>query len=392
MEFRPYFLAQEWQKMGHKVLIAASSFSHLRGKQPNVLCSYEFENREGVNYFWVKTPRYEKNNIKRFINIFFFMTKLLFAKDKISEFFKPDIIIGSSTYPFDMFVVDYYAKKFSSLRIFEIHDLWPLSPVELGGMSHLHPFIIMTEYAQKYALKKADKVVSILPLAKEYLTSKGMAQEKFVHVPNGLNVEDWDENCPIPKEHHHLIERCKKENQFLIGYVGSHSISDSLETLIQSAPLVNNLGCSIILIGNGPEKEKLISLRDHLKLENVHFLPHVSKKAIPALLKLMDVLYIGWKKRNLYRYGVCPTKLLDYMMAAKPIIYGIQSGNNIVKEIECGITVEPENPKDIARAIVALQQLGDDKRKAMGYRGKQYVQSNHGYSKLAADFINSLLN
>lgn len=37
MEFRPYYFAREWVKMGHDVTMIAGDYSHLRSKNPDVL-------------------------------------------------------------------------------------------------------------------------------------------------------------------------------------------------------------------------------------------------------------------------------------------------------------------------------------------------------------------
>ncbi len=387
MEFRPYYLAKEWQEMGNKVRIVAASFSHLRGEQPKIKKSYEKEKIDGIDYFWIKVPSYNKNNILRFVNISSFVIKLLLLWNKIVLDFKPDIIIGSSTYPFDMFAVNFIAKRCCARTVFEIHDLWPLSPVELGGMSPYHPFIVLTKYAEKYALKSADRVISVLPFVKDYCVMKGIDAEKIFYVPNGLKIEEWDTKVNVPNPYKDVIEKLKVKKHFVIGYLGSHSISDSLETFILAAKKIKNENCSFVLIGSGPEKNNLIKLRDELELENVHFLPYIQKPFVPVILELMDVLYIGWKKRDIYKYGISPTKLFDYMMAGKPIICGISAGNDIVKEARCGLTVEPEDCSKLAQAILTLMNMSEMERCRMGKNGKLYVQKYHNYGKLAADFL-----
>ena len=55
MEFRPYYFAREWVKMGHKVDIIAADFSHLRRKNPNVSEDFQTDVIDGINYHWIKT-------------------------------------------------------------------------------------------------------------------------------------------------------------------------------------------------------------------------------------------------------------------------------------------------------------------------------------------------
>ena len=73
MEYRPYYMAKEWTKLGHNVTIVAASFSHLRLKQPNVASSMFEENIDGIRYVWLKTPKYSGNGIGRVYNILSFI-------------------------------------------------------------------------------------------------------------------------------------------------------------------------------------------------------------------------------------------------------------------------------------------------------------------------------
>ena len=111
------------------------------------------------------------------------------------------------------------------------------------------------------------------------------------------------------------------------------------------------------------------------------------KKNIPALLNKMDILFIGWNKSPLYRFGISPNKIFDYMMAGKPIIHAVNAPNTFIKEANCGIAVEAENPKAIATAIIQLINTSARQLKEMGDRGKKYTIENFNYQILAKQFI-----
>jgi len=305
MEYRPYYMAKEWLKLGHKVTIVAASFSHLRSKQPCVTSPVQEEYMDGIHYIWLKTPSYIGNGLGRVKNMLCFVAKLYKYLPQIAKKEHPDVIIASSTYPLDIFPAQHIAKCFDTKLIFEVHDLWPLSPMEIGHMSPLHPFIWVMQRGEDYACKHADKIVSILPLANKHLETRGMSPKKFVHVPNGINIDEWENNnIKLPLEHQTFFQ--EHQGSFFVGYAGSHGLANGLKYLVQAASLLEEKKIVIVLVGQGPEKERLINQAKKLKLNNISFLPPIPKTLIPSWLTKMDCLYISLKKCSLFKYGISP--------------------------------------------------------------------------------------
>ena len=386
MEFRPYYMAREWLKTGHHTRIVGASFSHLRKRQP----IEKQETIDGISYTWIKTNHYHGNGLGRILSMFLFIGKLLFGYKRLLRDFVPDVVIASSTYPLDNYVAHKIARRYGAKMVYEIHDLWPLSPMELGGYSARHPFIRVMQRAEDFAYRRCDAVVSMLPKAAEHCIQHGLPADKFHYVPNGIVEEDWENPEPLPEEHRQLIERLRGEGRFLIGFAGAHGIANSLKAAITAAATLNDKKIDLILVGTGQEKENLIHFTQENNITNVHFLPPVSKFAIPSFLREMDALYVGLQKQSLFRFGISPNKLFDYMMAEKPVIQAIDAGNNIVREADCGIDVEPDNVKEIAEAMETLKQLPTEELQRMGLNGKRFVLENHTYSVLAKRFIDCL--
>jgi len=387
MEYRPYYLGKEWIKSGYGVVIVASSYSHLRSKNPDIDKNIEEEEVDGIKYIWLKTLKYKGNGLKRVFNILNFVLRLFQYSSYFTKKYHPNVVIASSTYPLDIFPAYLISKKSKAKLIFEVHDLWPLTPIELGGYSKFHPFIVIMQIAENFAYRKADYVVSILPKAYEYMKEHGLTQSKFIHIPNGISIEEWEKsNQEIPEEHRELIEKLKRKGRFVVGYTGTHGVANALDVLINSATFLENEPVAIVLVGNGPEKEKLKKIAYDMKLNNVFFLPPVPKSSIPRLLNMMDALYVGWKKQPLYRYGISPNKLMDYMMSGKPIIHSVTAGNDLVKEAGCGISVPAEDPSQVASAIKKLMVMSEEERRIMGERGKKYVKKYYSYEKLAEQY------
>lgn len=391
MEYRPYYLAREWVRMGHSVTITAASVSHVRNIPPVLHSAMTEEMIDGIRYLWLKTPSYNGNGILRAINIFAFVAQLLYYRNWLTRTIKPDIVIASSTYPLDIFPARAISRRSNAKLVFEVHDLWPLSPIELGGMSKYHPFILLMQWAEHYAYRNAAQVISMLPKVKEYMRQGGMEPEKFVYIPNGIDVEEWRDNkSELPAEHEQTFTRLRAKEHFLVGYAGAHGLANALNYFIDAAYQLQERPVTFVLIGQGPEKDGLMLKVQSRKQTNVVFLSPVEKKAIPGILRGMDALYIGLRGDPLFRFGVSPNKLMDYMMAAKPVIYAIQAGNDMVADSGCGISIPPENPTELAKAVLKLMNLPEKDRNEMGQRGKAYVLANHDYRILAKQFIEAL--
>lgn len=391
MEYRPFYLAREWVRMGHTVSILASSFSHLRTSGATSNRAITHEKIAGIDYFWFQTPLYQGNGYKRVINIFSFVLQLYTHKSHIMQHTAPDVVIASSTYPLDMLPAHKLANAAQAKLIFEVHDLWPLTLIELAGMSRHHPFIRLLQWAENFAYRHADRVVSMLPKAKHYMVSHGMADAKFTHIPNGIDIDEWQaEQAELPPTHRSLLDELQQANQFVIGYAGGHNISNALDPLLDAAFLLQAMPITFVLVGQGTEKTRLEKLARQKELYNVRFLPPVLKASIPSLLASMDALYIGWQRSSLYRFGISPNKLLDYMMAAKPIIHAVDAGNDPVADSGCGISVAPEDSIAIANAVRQLVNMTPAARVEIGKNGKNYVLARHDYRVLARQFLEIL--
>ena len=391
MEYRPYFFGREWVKQGYSVNVVASSFSHLRINQPVVQESYKTELIDGITYVWLKSPSYNGNGLSRVLNIFSFIYLLIKYSNRLIKEKFPQIVIASSTYPLDIFPAYLIAKKTKAKLVYEVHDLWPLTLTEVGGFSKYHPFIVLLQVAENFAYKNADKVVSMLPKAIDHMTGKGLRAEKFEDVPNAVDLISWKkQNIPGLEHHANSINKVRENSQFIIGYFGTMGVSNALDNIIESAYLLKEYPVTFIFVGKGSEKPKLEQMVLEGELSNIIFLPPVPKSSIPSLLSCVDALIIGWKKSPMYRYGISPNKLLDYMMSGKPIIHAIQAANDPVFESGCGISVPPENPALIAEAIMQLYRLTPDKREEMGSRGRQFVIDHHDVSKLATYMVEKI--
>lgn len=390
MEYRPYYLAKEWVKMGHQVTLVGASFSHLRIQQPVVTTNKDFEEEtvEGINYIWIKTPAYE-STFARIQNIFVFVCKLWKYSRKISEFVKPDLVVASSTYPLDIYPARKIAETAGAKLCYEVHDLWPLSPKLIGGYSSWHPFIIVMQLAENYAYKHVDKVISLLWNSEQHMREHGLAEGKFKCIPNGYCKEDWENlnlKEEIPQTHKLLFKQL--ENKIIIGFAGGFAASGSLDTLVKAAALLkehDNL--AFVLVGKGPEQEYLEKLVKERSLANTFFLPAVKKIQIPRIVAYFDVAFIGGIHSFLHKYGTSANKLTDYMLSAKPIIQAIDEPNSVIERVKCGICVEAENERLVADAILELTGMTREKREKMGEGGRKYALENLEWGILAKQFL-----
>ena len=389
MDFRPYYLAKEWKKIGHKVTIVGASYSHLRVKQPKIKKQFDKEIIGEITYFWIKTPPYKSSGLKRILNMLTFIAKLFKYRKKIIKYVNPEVVIASSTYPLDIYPAFYIAKKNHAKLFFELHDMWPLSPMIIGGYSKYHPFIWIIQKAENFACKKCDYYVSMLSNTKDYLQKHGLDPNKFVFVPNGFSSDEKNVFAePIPEEYQILLKKLKNERKLIVGYAGGHAPSNALKSLLVAAKeLKGNNNISFVLVGSGPQKNELIKFSLNNKLKNVFFLGPIPKVSIPNLLSYFDILYAGGVSSVLHKYGTSSNKIVDYMLARKPIIFSVDEPNSLVETVGCGIQISAEDEVEIRKAIKYISELSQEERTAMGEKGHEYAIKELNYTSLAKKFI-----
>lgn len=395
MEYRPYYLSREWIRSGHAVRMVACAYSHVRSTQPAVdgaaVTARAAEWIDGIEYVWYPASPYQGNGVGRVLNIWTFLRQVWADSKRLVEEFRPDVVIASSTYPLDIWVARRLARLSGAQLVFEVHDLWPLSPIELGGMSPRHPFIRLCQWAENTAYRDSDAVVSMLPNVHEHMASHGLDLKKLHIIPNGISPEEWlGEAAPVNEDLARHLEAERKNGRLLIGYTGAHGLPNALDSLLDAAGMLKEQPVAFVLVGDGHEKERLRQRVADEGLHNVRMFPPVPKHQIPTLLQALDVAYIGLKSEPLFRFGISPNKLMDYMMAGCTVLFSIKAGNDMVAESGCGISVPPESPRDIAEAVIKLMGLSPGERRAMGERGRVYVREHHDYKVLARRFLEVL--
>ena len=386
MEYRPYYLAREWIRLGHSVRILAASNSHVRTAQPADAPRPVSEVIDQIEYVWYPTPPYHGNGARRVLNMAAFVGQLWRRSAAIAAEFRPEIVIASSTYPMDIWPARRIAQHASARLVFEVHDLWPLSPIELGGMSRWHPFIQLVRWSEGYAYRHADVVVSMLPNARDYMLSRGMPSEAFHYVPNGIDPAEWTAVSALDPGIEAALASVRKRGRPLVAYAGTHGLANALDVLVDAAKLLQG-AAEIVLVGDGPERQRLASRVKNEQVDNVTMLAPVPKRSIPALLRSIDIAYLGLQSQPLFRFGVSPNKLMDYMMSGCPVIMAIAAGNDPVSEANCGITVPPNDPGAIAAAVLELSHRTSEARAQLGANGRRYVLEHHTYAVLARQFL-----
>jgi len=393
MQYRTYSFSRELNARGHHCAIVAGTYSHVRQRNPD-RASFEVRHTsvEGVDWYWIPTGKYRGNGVRRVVSMLEFASKSWFLARRLAEEQQPDVVIASSTYPLDIYAAARIARIAGAALVFEVHDLWPLTPQLLGGMSERHPFIKIMQHAEDYYCRHADLVISVLPNAIEHLATRGLALDRFVVIPNGVDVRAGREPDAPPEYHLSVLERAHAAGRSVVIYAGSQGLANRLEVLLRAATLVRDVPLQFVLIGQGPERASLEQLALDLGLENVSFLPPVPRAQLQELLELADIAYIGLGASLLFRYGISPNKLYDYMMAGACVLFAGHDDvfNDVVSDAGCGLSVPHVVPEDIAGGIRRLLTMSRQERVQLGQKGREYVRRHFDYTALAQQYETAL--
>lgn len=395
---RPYNLASYFNSSGHRFINFCASFHHLRKIPADADDIDRLKLFEGIPHYHLKTTRYSGNGLFRIINMLEYAYRASRLNDKINAGIleKPDIVIPSCVHIFSYLAAAHIKKLFDVKVIFEVRDIWPLSLIELAGISNHNPLIIWMRHIERKAYREADAVVSLLPEARHHMQPLGLDPQRFHYIPNGVSRAEWDGTSGvIPASHQKVFDWCKENDKLIVLYAGAHGSPNALDQIFGLKKMIlDERECPFhfVLIGEGAVKAELIKQAQDQAIDFVSFLPRVTKDIIRPCIEKADVCFMPLQDSSIFRFGVSPNKLGDYFMAGKPVLYAVNAGNDPVQEAAAGISVQPYHAQQLHEALKKFSRMSGAQRHEMGARGKAYALQNLEWSVLGEKYLSICKN
>lgn len=384
--WRAFHLSREWKNEGHDVKVVLPAYHHLMDGEP---MPTGLSRHSGVDYVFLPAIKYSGNGVKRLLAMLLFAATLLWFLLRLPRSERPDLIVYSSAHPFAYPSALVAAKIFRSKIYFEVRDLWPLSLVEIAGINPRHPIVWMLSKIEYLAYRCSDKVISLLPGALEHMAARGLSVDKFIYAPNGFSLGGAASQVithPLISD----LQIFRKNGDFVYFYAGAlgepnamHKFLDALDYLPK--PQARKL--RFVIVGKGEQAEALQRRCIERSFDFVSFYEQVDKAVIFEALKCVDAGFFVMHDLPIYRFGVSLNKLYDYMALGVPVVGAYRAFNDPLVEGDCGVSVAPDRPEELAVAFSALSLCDQDVLRAMGQRGQAYLAANFEYAAIAKKIL-----
>jgi len=333
---------------------------------------------------WIYVMK-SNNVVARLLNYFSFVfSSILIGIVKLK---KQDIIICESP-PLFLGLTALTLKEIKRAKlIFNVSDLWPESVEKLGIVNN--KILLKAAYLLEGLIYKKSILVSG--------QTQGIVKsikDRFPHVKtywlrNGIDFEQFNINSDGSA---FRADMNLSGSDFVLVYAGVFGYAQGLKTIIRASEILRTQNnTKFFLIGDGPEKDKLIILANEKGLQNLVFLPNKPRKEIPGIIAACDAYIVPLKKNDLFK-GAIPSKLFEPLAMGKPILLGVdgEARDQFIEKGKCGLYFEPENSTELAHCINVLY---NDKAlaKELGENGKHYVKQNFDRQVIAKEFYNELI-
>jgi len=380
---RLFYLTKEFSKFGHSAKLFTSDSNHL-AKYPDSKMTYNQEIVEKVPVTWIKTKKYSKTaSIGRVLSWIDFEFKLFRMDIKSLE--KPEVVIVSSLSLLTIFYGLYLKKKYGSSLVFEVRDIWPLTMTEEGGFSRFHPLVLLFGIIEKLGYRKADLIVGTMPRLDVHVRNMLGYDRPFYCSPLGFDPTKY---IDVAKSFSGF-EDVFPQNKVIIGYAGSMGITNGLAPFIDAIQLLkDNKKIHFMLVGGGdlkPLYEKKLQYCD-----NVTFLPKIKQEQVSAFLSKCDLLYLSTQDSEIWNYGQSMNKVVEYMLAGKPIIASYTGYPSMINEANCGEFVTATSSRELKTILLKYAGLGKSELETIGQRGKSWILRRRTYSHLAKEYLSKI--
>lgn len=386
-QIRLYEVSRELIKRGYEVEVLTAFPHHPDGIIPDEYKGkfYQFEHLDGipVHRSWIY-PSPKGSFWLRLISYFSFTFSAFYS---VFKSHKTDVIICTSP-PLFLGITGYFASKIKRAKfVFNVADIWPESAVELGILKN-KTFIKMAEILENWLYKKSWKIATATEGILEYMVKKGKKRERVFLLPNGVNTETF-----TPREaNQQWIKKLGFEGKRVFTFAGRIGYAQGLDSVLKAAKIVQgqNSNVRFLIIGDGPEKESLMRLKDELKLTNLVFHESVPVTEMPNIFSITDFSVVSLRNIELFK-GARPSKIFPALASGVPVLYcGAGESAELIESNHCGIISEPENPDDIAKKILECAAMDEKEYKHYSQSGRKFVEESYSWKFIVDDLLKNI--
>jgi len=383
-------LSRHWASMGHDVTVLTGFPNHPTGVVPAEYRSrlrrlVARERIGGVNVVrtWL-LPFPNRKAHERMLNYSSFCasaasTGLLLPRPDVVIASSPQLLVGLSGW--------WLARCKRVPFVFEVRDLWPesLAAVGMSGSdSLLHRSLARIA---GFLYRHSQKIVVVTPAFEDYLVKNwSVPREKISVVENGVETQLFASRAATE-----LKREWNAEGKFVVSYIGTLGMAHGLDTMLAAASRLRDAHPEILflLVGEGADKERIVELARKQRLNNIRFVDQQAREKIPAYICASEACLVLLKKTDLFK-TVIPTKMLEFMSCARPVILGVEGqAREILERARGGLAIEPESAEALVSAILNLASHPETAAE-LGRNGREYIVREFSRRGSAEKYIREL--
>lgn len=357
-------------KHGHLFSIIASNVNYLTGRagRSSFSTDHPAELESSIKVIRLKAGNSMRASFWQRLSAYFgFMIASFRAALKIKNV---DVVWGTSPPLFQA----YSAMRFAKLKhipfIFEVRDLWPDFAIELGVIKN-RAIITLSRWLERRLVQQADIVIVNSPGYVDHVINLGARRVELI--PNGVDPDmfDPDANGMAFRQQHNLRDK------YIVCYLGAHGMSNDLDVVLKAAHNLRGFeDIHFLFVGDGKEKQHLVSTARQLNLDNVTFLAAIPKSHVNEILAASNACLAILKPIPLYK-TTYPNKVFDYMAAGKPVLCAIDGViREVVENSGAGLFIPPGDPAELSKGILFLRDHPRISKK-MGIAGRNSAKQNY---------------
>ena len=339
-----------------------------------------------IHRSWIYVSN-SKSIIPRLLNYFSFVfSSLWFGLFKLK---KQDVLLVESP-PLFLGITAYLLSRAKGAKmIFNVSDLWPESAEKLEIINN-KTLLSLATTLEEFCYRKSALITGQTQGIVRNIKSR-FPNKNVYWLKNGVDIKFYDVNKAQSQSNAWRKANGYSEEDFILFYGGIIGHAQGLDIILNAAKILEDKPkIKFVMLGSGPEKERLLALKEEIKLNNLEFYDAVPKTKMQEIIMDMNATIVPLKKLDLFK-GAIPSKIFENLALKKPILLGLEGEAKelFIDEGNCGLAFEPENTEDLVKQILTLYN-NPELSKQLGENGLKYASENFNRDKIAEGLFEEL--